>query len=70
MVIQMDYKEFLRKSMEQNEKKVQELLLRERQKKIAVLSKGSGVPKRFSNVTFKNYNPVDNHVALNKSKNL
>lgn len=54
--------------MEQNEKEVQELLLRERQKKIVALSKGSGVPKRFKKATFKNYNPVDNPIALNKAK--
>lgn len=65
----MNYKEFLRKSMKQNEKEVQELLLKERQEKIAALSRGSGVPKRFNNATFKNYNQADNNMALTKSKN-
>ncbi len=65
----MDYKEFLRKSMKQNEKEVQDLLLKERQYKIAALTKGSGVPQRFKSATFNNYNPVDNSMALNKSKN-
>lgn len=65
----MNYKEFLRKSMKQNEKEVQELLLKERQEKIAALSRGSGVPKRFNNATFKNYNQADNNMALTKSRN-
>ena len=65
----MDYKEFLRKSIEKNEKEVQEMLLKERQEKILVLANRSGIPKRFKKATFENYNPKDNPIALNKSRN-
>ena len=64
----MDYMEFLRKSIEQNEKEVQGLLQRERQEKIAALSRGNGVPDRFRNSNFKNYNPIDNLAALKETK--
>lgn len=64
----MDYKEFLRKSMEQNEKEVQELLLKERQQKINSLVQRSGIPKKFKNTTFDNYDPIDNPGALDKAK--
>lgn len=65
----MDYKEFLRRSIEKNEKEVQEMILKERQEKILVLSNRSGIPKRFKKATFENYNPKDNLIALNKSRN-
>lgn len=65
----MEYMEFLRKSIEQNEKEAKELILKERQRKIQTLTSSSNIPKRFKNARFDNYNPVDNHVALNKSKN-
>lgn len=60
--------EFLRRSIEQNEKEAKELILKERQKKIEALSNRSGIPKRFKKATFENYNPIDNHEALSKSK--
>lgn len=65
----MDYKEFLRKSMEQNEKEVHEMLLKERQDKVLDLSGRSGIPTRFKNSNFENYDPVDNAMALNKARN-
>lgn len=65
----MDYKEFLRKSMEQNEKEVQDLLKKERQEKVLALSNRSGIPRRFRDITFESYNPKYNQIALNKAKN-
>lgn len=64
----MDYLEFLRRSIEQNEKEAKELILKERQKKIETLLNKSGIPKRFKNATFANYNPIDNQGALSKAK--
>lgn len=64
----MDYLEFLRRSIEQNEKEAKELILKERQKKIETLLNKSGIPKRFKNATFANYNPIDNQGALSKTK--
>lgn len=64
----MDYVEFLRKTIEQNEKEAKELILKERQNKIEALSNRSGIPKRFKNATFKNYNPIYNQEALSKTK--
>lgn len=54
--------------MEKNEREVQEILLKERQEKITELSKISGVPKRFTTASFKNYNPKDNPIAYRKTK--
>lgn len=64
----MDYMEFLRRSIEQNEKEAKELILKERQKKIETLLNKSGIPKRFKNATFANYNPIDNQGVLSKAK--
>jgi len=64
----MDYVEFLRKTIEQNEKEAKELILKERQNKLEVLSNRSGIPKRFKNATFKNYNPIYNQEVLSKTK--
>jgi len=64
----VDYLEFLRRSIEQNEKEAKELILKERQKKIETLLNKSGIPKRFKNATFANYNPIDNQGALSKAK--
>lgn len=65
---QVDYKEFLRKSMEQNEQEVREFILKERQEKVSDLSNRSGIPIRFKKTTFESYNPKDNYTALNKIK--
>lgn len=60
--------EFLRRSIEQNEKEMQEFLLKERQEKINRLLGTSGIPRRFQNASFENYNPVDNQVAMKKAQ--
>lgn len=62
----MDYKELLRRSMKKNEQEVKELLLKERQEKINSLTQRSGIPKKFKNATFSNYDPMDNPEALRK----
>jgi len=59
----MDYSEFLRQSMEKNKKEAQELILKERQNKINELIKRSGIPKRFKNSTFLNYDQSENREA-------
>lgn len=64
----MDLIEFIRKSIEQNEKEARELLLRERQKKIACLTRSSNIPKRYRNATLENFNPKDNPRALEIAK--
>ncbi|WP_461040817.1 ATP-binding protein [Tepidimicrobium xylanilyticum] len=60
--------EFLRKSIEQNEKETKEMLLKERQEKIASLTRSSNIPKRYRNATFENFNPKDNPRALERAK--
>lgn len=64
----MDYREFLRKSIEKNEQEARELILKERQKKISALTKNSNIPKRYRDATFENFNPKDNLLALEKAK--
>jgi len=64
----MDYMEFLRRSIEQNDKEAKELMLKERQKKIQSLTSSSNIPKRFSNARLENYNPKYNLDALNQAK--
>lgn len=64
----MDYLEFLRRSIEQNEKEARELLLKERQEKIANLTRSSNIPKKYRKSTFDNFNPKDNTKALEKAK--
>lgn len=65
----MDYLEFLRRSIEQNEKEAKEMLLKERQEKIACLTRSSNIPKKYRNATFESFNPIDNPKALEKAKN-
>lgn len=65
----MDYMEFLRRSIEQNEKEAKEMILKERQEKISHLTKSSNIPKRYRNATFESFNPKDNPRALEKAKN-
>lgn len=64
----MDYMEFLRKSIEKNEKEAREMLLKERQNKIAHLTRSSNIPKRYRNATFESFNPKDNPRALEIAK--
>lgn len=64
----MDYMEFLRKSIEQNEKEAKELILKERQRKIQALISSSNIPERFKNARFDNYSPKYNLEALRKTK--
>lgn len=64
----MDYLEFLRRSIEQNEKEAKEMLLKERQEKIACLSRSSNIPKKYRNATFESFNPKDNPRALEIAK--
>ncbi len=52
--------------MKKNEQEVKELLLKERQEKINSLTQRSGIPKKFKNATFSNYDPMDNPEALRK----
>lgn len=61
--------EFLRRSIEQNEKEAKEMILKERQEKISHLTKSSNIPKRYRNATFESFNPKDNPRALEKAKN-
>lgn len=65
----MDYMEFLRKSIERNEKEAREMLLKERQERINALTKSSNIPRRYRNTTFESFNPIDNPKALEKTKN-
>ena len=60
--------EFLRKSIEKNEKEAREMLLKERQEKIANLTRSSNIPKKYRKSTFDNFNPKDNTKALEKAK--
>ena len=64
----MDYMEFLRKSIEKNEKEAREMLLKERQNKMAHLTRSSNIPKRYRNATFESFNPKDNPRALEIAK--
>ncbi len=68
----MNYKEFLRQSIERNDEEVRELFLKERQEemqeKIKALSNRNGIPQKFKNSTFDNYDPSDNLIAFNKTK--
>ena len=64
----MDLIEFIRKSIEQNEKEARELLLKERQEKIACLTRSSNIPKKYRNATLENFNPKDNPRALESAK--
>ena len=64
----MDYLEFLRRSIEQNEKEAKEMLLKERQEKIACLTRSSNIPKKYRNATFESFNPKDNPRALEIAK--
>jgi DNA replication protein DnaC len=64
----VDYLEFLRRSIEQNEKEAKEMLLKERQEKIACLSRSSNIPKKYRNATFESFNPKDNPRALEIAK--
>lgn len=68
----MNYKEFLRRSIERNDEEVRELFLKERQEemqeKIRALSNRNGIPQKFKNSTFENYDPSDNLIAFNKTK--
>ncbi len=65
----MDFRQFIRKSIEQNEKEARELLLKEKQEKITNLTKSSNIPKKYRNATFENFNPKDNPRALEIAKN-
>lgn len=60
--------EFLRRSIEQNEKEAKEMILKERQEKISHLTKSSNIPKRYRNATFESFNPKDNPRALEIAK--
>lgn len=68
----MNYKEFLRQSIEKNDEEVKELFLKERKQllegKIKELSSRNGIPKKFENSTFESYDPSDNLIAFNKCK--
>jgi len=64
----MDYKEFLRQSMKENEEAVKKLVQEQRQKQIRALSSRSGIPKRFKKCTINNYdaryNPRTKEMAI------
>jgi DNA replication protein DnaC len=64
----MDYMEFLRKSIEKNEKEAREMLLKERQNKMAHLTRSSNIPRRYRNATLESFNPKDNPRALEIAK--
>ncbi len=64
----MDLIQFIRKSIEQNEKEARELLLKEKQEKIASLTRSSNIPKRYRKATLENFNPKDNPRALEIAK--
>ena len=64
----MDLIEFIRKSIEQNEKEARELLLKEKQKKVENLTKSSNIPKKYKKSTLENFNPKDNPRALEIAK--
>ncbi len=66
----MDLRQFIRESMKRNEEEVKKLILQERQKKINEISKNSGIPKRFREKTFENYEERSgNSIAYKKAKN-
>ena len=64
----MDFNEFLRQSLEKNEKETRQLLLEEKQKKIKRISSNSGIPKRFRGKTFENFVSNENPEAYRKAK--
>ena len=64
----MDLRQFIRESIEQNEKEARELLLKEKQEKIVSLTRSSNIPKRYRKATFESFNPKDNPRALEIAK--
>lgn len=64
----MDLIQFIRRSIKQNEKEAKEMLLKEKQEKIACLTRSSNIPKKYRNATFENFNPKDNQKALESAK--
>lgn len=64
----MDLIQFIRQSIQQNEKEARELLLKEKQEKIACLTRNSNIPKKYRNATLESFNPKDNQKALENAK--
>lgn len=64
----MDLKQFLRESMKKNKAEAEQLMLKERQKKINEMIENSGLPKRFRRKTFHNYSSKENLIAYEKAK--
>src|SRR5699024_11726926 len=63
----MDVKEILRRSIEENEKKAREYLLEERKKQFAKLSVNNGLPLLFKDKTLKNFDSNENFNGFNKA---
>lgn len=64
----MDLKQFLRESMKKNKAEAEQLMLKERQKKINEMIENSGLPRRFRSKTFKNYERGENLIAYKKAR--
>lgn len=59
----MDVKEFLRRSIEENEKEAKEFLLEERKKQFSLLSSNNGIPPLFRHKTLKGFDWSENYPA-------
>lgn len=68
MVIKMDIKEFLRNSIDKNEKEARVYLQKERFKKIHHLSKNNGLPLLFKDKTLDSYDKSQNLSAYKATK--
>lgn len=64
---QMDVNIFIKESIKQNQLESMEFLSRERIGKIKHISQESGLPSKFKDSSFKNYDPRDNPLALQAS---
>lgn len=64
----VDIREFLRKSIEQNEMEAKKYLIEQKVKKVNYLSSNNGLPPLFKNKTFDTYNKKKNLKGYNHAK--